>query len=97
LSIPIVLTAEAEADLDEAAQWYEQRSAGLGVNPVAQVGKTLDRIANHPDLCSKVHNDIRWAAVRRFPYGVFYRRGSNRVEVIAEMHNRRHPSIWRSR
>ena len=97
MSLLVVLTAEAEADLDEAAQWYEQWSAGLGVELVARVRDTLARIGDNPDLYPDVHNGIRRAPGRRFPYGVFYRRQSGRVEVIAVFHDRRDPSIWRSR
>jgi hypothetical protein len=32
-----MLTVAAELDIDEAAQWYEQRSAGLGVDLVVRV------------------------------------------------------------
>jgi plasmid stabilization system protein ParE len=97
MSLPVILTAEAEAELDEAAQWYEQRSAGLGVDLVARVRDTLSQIGDTPELYPEVHNDIRRAAVRRFPYGVFYRRTTDRVEVIAVFHDRRDPSIWQSR
>ncbi len=97
MSVPVVLTAEAEADLDGAAQWYEQRSTGLGAQLVARVRDTLARVEFNPDLYPEVHNGIRWAPVRRFPYGVFYRRRRGRVEVIAVFHDRRDPSVWQSR
>ena len=41
MSVTVVVTAEAEADIDEAAQQYEQRSAGLGVDFVARVRDAL--------------------------------------------------------
>jgi plasmid stabilization system protein ParE len=97
MSEPVVLTAEAEADLDEAVQWYEQRSTRLGAQLVARVRDTLSRIGFNPDLYPEVYNGIRWAPVRRFPYGVFYRRHRGRVEVIAVFHDRRNPSVWQSR
>jgi hypothetical protein len=53
MNMPVVLNAEAEADLDEAAQWYEKRLPGLGVDLVTRVRETLTRIAS----------------VHRFPYG----------------------------
>jgi plasmid stabilization system protein ParE len=97
VSRPVVLTAEAEADLDEAAQWYEQRSPGLGADLVARVRDTLARVGNNPELYPEVHGGIRRAPVRRFPYGVFYRQRNDRVAVIAVFHDRRDPSIWQSR
>ena len=97
MSLPVVLTAEAEADLEAAAQWYEQRSAGLGAELVARVRDTLTRIGNNPDLYPESHAGVRRAALRRFPYGVFYRRRDDRIEVIAVFHDRRDPTGWQSR
>jgi plasmid stabilization system protein ParE len=97
MTLPVVLTAEAEADLDEASQWYEQRSAGLGGDLVGRVRETLAQIAITPLLYPQVHAGIRRASVRRFPYGVFYRPGSNRVEVIAIFHDRRDPAAVKRR
>lgn len=97
MNLPVVLTAEAEADLDEAAQWYEQRSVGLGSALVARVRDALRRIGDNPELYPEVHPGVRRIAVRRFPYGVFYRRRGDRVEGIAVFHDRRDPSAWQGR
>jgi plasmid stabilization system protein ParE len=97
MSLPVVLTAEAEADLDEAAQWYEQRAVGLGIDLVARVRDSLSRIGVHPQLYPEVRRGIRRAGVRRFPFGIFYRLRPDRVEVIAVFHDRRNPAIWQGR
>lgn len=44
MSLPVVLTPEAEAEFDAAADWYEQR-AGLGSEFTANVRDVLHRIA----------------------------------------------------
>jgi toxin ParE1/3/4 len=97
MSVAVVLNAEAEADLEEAALWYEDRSAGLGVRLVSRVHEALARIGENPDLYPEVHAGIRRAPVRRFPYGVFYRRREDRVEVVGVFHDRRNPSAWKRR
>jgi plasmid stabilization system protein ParE len=97
MSLPVFLTAEAEADLDEAALWYEGRSAGLGSDLVARVRATLDKISDTPALYPELHAGLRRAAVKRFPYGVFYRVRADRVEVVGVFHDRRDPSAWQSR
>jgi plasmid stabilization system protein ParE len=97
VSLPVLLTAEAEADLEEAAQWYEQGSAGLGVDLVARVRQTLASIGSMPEAFLEVQTGIRRAQVQRFPYGVFYRRNGDVVEVIAVIHNRRSPTAWQRR
>jgi plasmid stabilization system protein ParE len=51
MRLPVELTPEAEADLDEAARWYEQRSPGLGVSLVAHVRETFASIGMNYEIC----------------------------------------------
>jgi len=96
MSLPVVLSHEAEADFDEAADWYEQQ-ARLGAEFVARVREVLDRIGQMPDLHAVVYRNVRRAIVRRFRYNIFYRVQPDRVEVIAVIHSHRDPSVWKSR
>ena len=92
-----VLTAEAESDLEDVARWYQNISPGLGLRLIDQVRASVSRIEFMPEMFAKVHGDIRRTRVKRFPYGVFYRVGRDRIDVIAIMHNRRHPAAWQNR
>ena len=96
MSLPVVLSAEAEADFDTAADWYEQQ-AGLGAKFTLQVRQTLVRIGQMPELHAILHRDIRRAKVQKFPYNAYYRVRADRVEVIAMLHGRRDPSVWKNR
>jgi hypothetical protein len=40
---------------------------------------------------------VRSAAVRRFPYSIFFRTRSDRLIVLSVFHARRAPGIWRER
>jgi plasmid stabilization system protein ParE len=97
MSLPVRVTAEAEADVLDAAQWYTDRSVRAGIEFVLQVRATLDRIAENPELYAALHFDLRRARVRRYPYGVFFRVRGQAVEVVAVMHDRRDPSVWQNR
>jgi hypothetical protein len=57
----------------------------------------FDRIAANPQLHPVVFADIRKAIVARFPYCVFYRAESVRVQVIAVFPTARDLSIWQGR
>ncbi|GAC1448639.1 MAG: hypothetical protein NVSMB9_31990 [Isosphaeraceae bacterium] len=52
MTLPVVLTAEAEAEaeFDAAADWYEQQ-AGLGLEFTVQVRKVLTEVGQMPNLC----------------------------------------------
>jgi toxin ParE1/3/4 len=95
--MPVILSPAADDDLDEAVLWYEQRRSGLGTKLIARLDEVLARIGDNPDLYPEVHSGIRRAPIRRFPYGAFYRRRTNYVQVIAIVHDRRDPPVWEAR
>ncbi|MEQ8787970.1 MAG: type II toxin-antitoxin system RelE/ParE family toxin [Pirellulaceae bacterium] len=92
-----VLQPEAEADLAEAFQWYENQRAGLGRQFLQSVETVFDRICETPQLHPVVYGSVRQALVRRFPYVVCYLDDESVVEVIAVFHVRRDPTSWRER
>src|ERR1051326_6450688 len=88
---------EAVDELREARDWYDAQRPGLGNEFGDIVASTLDVIATQPDAFPEVAPGIRRAVIARFPYGIFYRRIPNAVEVLAVFHHRRDPTIWRDR
>jgi plasmid stabilization system protein ParE len=97
MSLPIRFLPEAKAEFDDAADWYEQQQTGLGVDFIARVRQTLNRLAVNPLLHAVVYKDIRKAIVSRFPYVVLYREDSGELIVISVFHTSRDPSLWKSR
>jgi plasmid stabilization system protein ParE len=93
MSLPVVLTPEAQGEFDGTADWYEQQ-VGLGAAITAAVLEVMNRISATPLLHQVVYQDIRRGVIRQFSYSVFYRVESARVTVIAVFNNRRDPSIW---
>ena len=89
--------AEAEAEMEEAHDFYEGRQTGLGDDFVARVQRVFDRTSANPRMHRSVYADIRQAGLTRFPYSVFYREDSTRIEVIAVFHDSRDPSVWQGR
>jgi plasmid stabilization system protein ParE len=97
MSLPIVLREEAQAEFDEAFDFYEGRTTGRGVEFLERVQAVFDRISANPLLHAVVLGDVRKAVVARFPYCIYYRPEPTRVEVIAVFHSSRDPSIWQGR
>jgi plasmid stabilization system protein ParE len=95
--LPVVLRREAQAEFDEAFDWYEARRSGLGVDFAERVQEVFDRIAANPQIHGNVLQDVRKAVVRKFPYCVFYREEAAQVLVLAVFHSKRDPGIWQSR
>jgi toxin ParE1/3/4 len=97
MNLPIVLRDEAQAEFDEAFDYYEAHRPGLGVTFTERVQEVFDRISANPQLHAVVLGDVRKAVVARFPYCVYYRAEAARIEVIAVFHTSRDPSVWQGR
>lgn len=65
MSLPLVLTAAAESDLDDAATWYERQSTGLGQEFLDQVDECLNRIASISPRCPSSLESLAVGFVRR--------------------------------
>jgi plasmid stabilization system protein ParE len=97
MSLPVAFRRLAQAEFDDAAEWYENQQPGLGGDFVAEVQVVLDTISNQPDRYPAAEDDIREAPVARFPYCVYYRAQPTRVMVIAVFHTSRDPAEWQNR
>lgn len=71
MSLRIVLRPEAEAELHEAAAWYEERGKGLGGEFIRAVEATFAGMQRNPLSYPLVFGVARRALTRRFPYSVY--------------------------
>lgn len=97
MTLPVVLSPEAQTDYDEAFDWYEMRQRGLGVRFATAVERVFNSIAAMPNMHAVVYKNLRKAVVRTFPYSIFYQVEPNQVLVVSVFHGRRDPSIWQGR
>lgn len=96
------LDPRASAELDEAAEWYERRRAGLGRELVGEVRASVRTVSRSPRTGSLIDGldpalDVRRVPVRRFPYQIVYLTRPDDIVVIAVAHDRRLPAYWASR
>ena len=96
LSWRLVVRPAAEADIADAALWYELRSPGPR-EFLRAVDVTLAEAARIPERYPVVHREVRRALLRRFPYGVYFVVAPGLVTVVACMHVRRDPRRWQER
>ena len=97
MSQPLIIRPEAEADLADAYDWYEERVAGLGTEFLDRVEIVLGAIAEHPELYPTILRNVRRALTRRFPYQVLYIVSETSVSVLAVFHTGRDPKHWKER
>lgn len=95
---PFILRPAAEAEVEEAYHWYEDRNPGLGAEFVRAVDVVVAVIRRHPKRHPEVYKHARQAVLRRFPYSIYYIiQPDDSSEVISCFHTRRNPRKWRSR
>jgi plasmid stabilization system protein ParE len=89
----------AYADIDDAAEWYEERQPGLGIEFARTVIEAIDGLATNP-LIHRLRDrrrKVRWFLPPRFPYRICYRVDSNLITVFAILHSARHDRHWKKR
>ena len=94
MSLPIRVKPGAANDLAEAVAWYDAEQSGLGDEFLNAVDDTLRRVARHPLLYRECRPGVRLAALKRFPYLVFFILDPEEIAVLAFLHSRRSPHRW---
>ena len=93
----VIYHPAAQAELLEAAQFYEDRSPGLGVRFLHEFDDAIADIGNSPKLWPIVEGDLRCRTMTRFPFAVYYRFIDERLQILVVKHHSRHPDYWRNR
>lgn len=84
----------ADRELNEAAQYYELESSGLGFSFLKEVERCLQLIADHPDAGTILGGSVRRRLLRRFPYALLYKVKPTGIRVLAVMNLKRRPAYW---
>ncbi|MCU7500490.1 MAG: type II toxin-antitoxin system RelE/ParE family toxin, partial [Ignavibacteria bacterium] len=74
---------EAERELIEAVNWYEERIKGLGSSFLLSIEAAIDSISRNPKAYPKIYKNIRRILIRRFPFGIYYFVEKERIIVLA--------------
>src|SRR3990167_6799761 len=84
----------ADRELNEAAQYYELESPGLGLSFLNEVERCLQLIADHPEAGTVLRGSARRRLLRRFPYALLYKVKPDGIRILAVMNLRRRPTCW---
>ena len=99
MSRRLVIRARAEADIHEAALWYNEQTPGLGGAFLLEVDAALQRAGENPyaflRLCRRP--EVRRVLMARFPYRIFFLLLPEAVIVIRVLHGARHDREWQRR
>ena len=87
----------AQAEFDNAFDWYAQRSHGAALGFASEVEAAIELIVADPERFPVSYAGCQSCALHRYPYQIIYYRADGTVIVVAVAHARRRPGFWRER
>lgn len=87
----------AEAELEEAAAYLEERRPTAGDRLLRAFDATIRRILEFPDAWPPFSRAQRRCRVDGFPYWVVYEWNAEVLRIVAVAHEAREPGYWRGR
>jgi plasmid stabilization system protein ParE len=90
----IIVRREAQAEVQEAFDYYEQKSEGLGFEFMRSLDAALQSVKRNPSAYQEIYKNTRRVLLRKFPYALFYIAEETRIIVIACFNQKRHPIDW---
>lgn len=93
----LIIRAQAETDIAEAAARYESQSPGLASQFLEELDSAFRRTPANPEmfLCLRRRPDVRRTLTQRFQYRVFFILRPDAIIVIRVLHAPRHEWQWR--
>ena len=93
----LIYHPDAEAELIEAARFYEKRVSTLGAQFLEAADQAMRVILDAPERWRIIEADVRRYLMPRFPYAIYYRILPDHIRILAFKHHSRHPDYWRRR
>lgn len=87
----------AQYEFDEAIDFYDLKSPGLGDRFINSVYGELEGLLEYPESCPVLLGETRKLVLDRFPYSVMYWTDGRIIAVSVIAHHSRRPGYWQNR
>jgi plasmid stabilization system protein ParE len=94
---PLTYHPSAQSEVDSAHDRYLRHSIQAGDGFYEELLPALDRIQDHPNLCSRFLFGTQRLVLSRYPYSVVFRERLHGIQIIAVAHAKRRPGYWTKR
>lgn len=84
----------AAADLTDNYRYYNEASAGLGDQFVAEAQAAVEFLEQFPHGAPEISSDLRGKILMRFPHTLLYVIHENEVVILAVAHQRQDRDEW---
>ena len=82
------LTRDAQADIDQAAKWYGDRSPSAAEGFLRAATDTFERAAANPNHAPEIVRGARRRNLNRYPFSAWYVKRDYGILVFALWHHR---------
>lgn len=93
-SFQVRVEPEAQQDIEEALDWYQEKSQELAQALLEAYQQRLFDLGVRPLSFPEVRPGLRRAMLPRFPYHLFFEMVDEHVIVLAVLHAKRDPQSW---
>ena len=80
-SFTVTFSPVAIDDVEQTVDYYEKQQPGIGKRFAAQLQLTLNAVNRNPFFAAVRYDDIRCAAIKKFPYLVHYQINEDKLVV----------------
>ena len=95
----IQIDKDALQDIQNATDWYNEASKGLGTRFQKQVKAQINTLSKSPLAYSIRYSTVRCMLIKKFPFLVHFTADEKTllVKVFGVFHTSRNPEIWKTR
>ncbi len=93
MSYRVQLQTRAEKELEEASDWYNDKSEKAAINFFAAIEKSVAEIQKQPDRFRKTYKNFRETLLKKYPYTVIYIFDEEKKLIVISsiFHQKRNP------
>ena len=91
------LLAEARLDIEEAFDWYLERSSRAAEGFLHEVEGGIALVVESPTVWPEYVASTRKYQLRRYPFNVVYQEVGDTIVIVAIAHQKRLPGYWMGR
>jgi toxin ParE1/3/4 len=92
---PAHVHPKAEAEADEAFEWYWARSESAALGFHTELREAFNALRRPPGMGAPYLQGTRRMPLDRYPFFVVYRELPRKIQVVAVAHAKRRPDYWR--
>jgi hypothetical protein len=92
MKFELIIPEIVEAEIDEAAKYYDKKQDGLGNKLYNELTEALSFIEKNPLSFQKSRKEYRHALLVTFPYLIIFWVYENKILVYKFIHTKQHPA-----